>query len=67
MEASFTAISRGITYADLNAELSIIMADEETARMWKKIFIAHEKGTLMNPDKVGSTYLEEYQEAQQRQ
>jgi hypothetical protein len=33
MEASFTAISRGIIHADLNAELSIIMTDEETARM----------------------------------
>ena len=67
MEASFTAIARGITHADLNAELAIIMADDETARLWKKIFIAHEKGTLMNPDKPGSTYLDEYLEAQQRQ
>src|ERR1700737_4751287 len=67
MEASFTAIARGITHADLNAELAIIMADDETAKLWKKIFIAHEKGTLMNPDKPGSTYLDEYLEAQQRQ
>ena len=67
MEASFTAIARGITHNDLNAELALIMADDETWKLWKKVFQAHEKGTLMNPDKVGSTYLEEYLDAQQKQ
>jgi hypothetical protein len=33
MEASFTAIARGITHSDLNAELALIMADDETSRM----------------------------------
>ena len=67
MEACFTAIARGITHPDLNAELAIIMADDETYRLWRKIFTAHEKGTLMNPDKPGSTYLDEYLEAQNKQ
>jgi hypothetical protein len=51
MEASFTAIAGGITHNDLNAELAIIMADDETSKMWKKVFQGHEKGTLINPDK----------------
>jgi hypothetical protein len=67
MEACFTAIARGITHNDLNAELAIIMSDDETSRMWKKVFQGHEKGTLINPDKLGSTYLEEYLDAQQKQ
>ena len=67
MEASFTAIARGITHADLNAELNLIMADDETSKLWKKIFKAHEQGTLMNPDRPGTTYLDEYLEAQQKQ
>ena len=67
MEASFTAIARGITHADLNAELNLIMAEDQASKLWKKIFIAHEKGTLMNPDKPWSTYLDEYLEAQQKQ
>jgi hypothetical protein len=67
METSFTAIARGITHAELHAELNLIMAEDQTARLWKKIFIAHEQGTLINPDKPGHTYLEEYLEAQQKQ
>ena len=66
MEASFTAIARGITHNDLNAELALIMADDETSRMWKKVFQGHEKGTLINLDKPGSTYLEENLDAQQK-
>ena len=66
MEASFTAIARGITHSDLNAELTLIMAPDETWRMWKKVFSAHENGTLINPDKPGRTYLDDYLEAQQK-
>ena len=66
MEASFTAIARGITHADLNAELTLIMAPDLTSRLWRKIFIAHEEGTLMNPDKPGYTFLDEHVEAQQK-
>ena len=67
MEASFTAIARGITHAELNAELNLIMAEDQTFKLWKKIFIAHEKGTLLHPDKPGFTFLDEYLEAQQKQ
>lgn len=66
MEASFTAIARGITHADLNAELTLIMAPDQTSKLWKKIFIAHEQGTLLNPDNPGRTYLDDYREAQQK-
>lgn len=66
MEASFTAIVRGLTLTDLAAELNIVMADEDTAKLWRKIFTGHEKGTLMNPDKPGTTYLDEHKEAQQK-
>lgn len=66
MEASFTTISRGITHADLNAELTLIMAPDQTSRLWKKIFIGHEEGTLLNPDKPRRTYLEDHREAQQK-
>jgi hypothetical protein len=51
MEASFTAIARGITHNDLKAELTLIMAPEETSRLWKKVFVSHEKGLFINPDK----------------
>ena len=67
MQASFTAIARGITHADLNAELTLIMASDQTSRLWRKIFIAHDQGTLMNPDKPGCTYLDDHLEAQQKQ
>ena len=43
------------------------MAPDVTFRMWKRIFFAHEDGTLMNPDKPGTTFLEEFEEAQQKQ
>ena len=66
MEASFTAIARGITHADLNAELTLIMAPDETSRLWKKVFLAHEKGTFINPDKPGRTYLDDHLESQQK-
>ena len=66
MEASFTAIARGITHADLNAELTLIMALDPTSRLWRKIFIAHEEGILMNPDKPGYTFLDEHVDSQQK-
>ena len=66
MEASFTAIARGITHPELKAELNIIMADDHTSKLWRKIFTAHEQGTLPNPDKPGQTYLDEHIEAQQK-
>jgi hypothetical protein len=66
MEASFTAIARGITHNDLKAELTLIMAPEETSRLWKKVFVSHEKGLFINPDKPGRTYLEDHVEAQQK-
>lgn len=66
MEASFTAIARGITHADLNAETMLIMAPDPTSKLWRKIFLAHEEGTLLNPDKPGRTYLDDYHEAQQK-
>jgi hypothetical protein len=66
MKASFTAIARGITHADLNTELTLIMAPDETSRLWKKVFAAHEQGTFINPDKPGRTYLEDHLEAQQK-
>ena len=66
MEASFTAIARGITHADLNAELTLIMAHDETSRLWKKMFATHEQGTFINSDKPGRTYLEDHLEAQQK-
>ena len=61
------AIARGVTHSDLNVELTIIMAPDQTSRMWKKIFFAHEDGTLMNPDKPGYTFLNDWEEAQQKQ
>jgi hypothetical protein len=67
MEASFTTIAREIIHANLNAELTLIMAPDQTSRLWRKIFIAHEEGTLMNPDKPGSTFLDDHLEAQQKQ
>ena len=66
MEACFTAICRGITHPDLIAESNLIMSDDETSRLWRKIFIAHEQGTLPNPDKPGSTFLDDHVEAQQK-
>ena len=66
MEASFSAIARGITHTDLNVELTIIMAPDETSKLWKKVFAAHENGTFINPDKPGRTYLEDHLEAQQK-
>ena len=60
MEASFIAIARGITHANLNAKLTLIMAPDETLRLWKKVFAAHEKGTFINPDKLERTYLEDH-------
>ena len=66
MEAFFTAIARGITHSDLNAELTLIMAPDETSKLWKKVFTAHESGTLINPDKPGRTFLDDHLEAQQR-
>lgn len=66
MEASFTAIARGITHPELVTELTLIMAPDATFRLWRKIFVFHEEGTLMNPDKPGYTFLDEHNETQQK-
>lgn len=60
MEAPFIAIARGVTHADLNVELTIVMAPDEKSKLWKKIFIGHEKCKLINPDKPRRTYLEDH-------
>ena len=39
---------------------------DQTSKLWKKIFKAHEEGTLLNPDKPGTTYLDAYRESQQK-
>ena len=66
MEASFIAIARGVTHSDLIAETTLIMAPVETSKLWRKVFTAHETGTLLNPDRLGRTYLDDHVEAQQK-
>ena len=43
------------------------MAPDQTVKLWRKIFAAHEEGTLLNPDKPGYTFLDDHNEAQQKQ
>ena len=44
MESSFIAIARGITHAELSAELTIIMAPDETSKLWKKNIYSTREG-----------------------
>lgn len=47
MEPSFIAIARKFTHTNLNVELTLIMVIDEMSKLWKKIFMAHKKETLM--------------------
>ena len=53
-------IAKGINHANLNVELTLIIILDHTLKLWKKIFIAHEQGALMNPNKSGRKFLDDY-------